>query len=216
MCAKTLYEDELKGMLSPVKFYENPVLTPKHEIRPGQLIEALPLSFATFVEWPRTGLPVHELEKYFISDYPTNVFGYVRGEVKDERGVQMSFPKETEIEVKPGDFAVERIMPFGLSIFRSEFFYRLCKWAPDGENAYLVVGEVKALPALELTHIEDDLTEILYDRGVVLLPEQLEIVRKKLYDFIRERRSKNLVFTAPDTGNQYPLEEIVLSLGPKE
>jgi hypothetical protein len=209
MSNKTLYEEELKERLSNVKFYENPVLTPEHEIIPGNLIEALPWSPATMLIWDNREL---------ITKSPTNIFGYVRGEAKDIFG---EFSGKLPYLFEPvtcGDLVVEKIVPVlhEPGEVKPSFSYKLHNWAPDEANAYLVVGEVGALPADGLNHLYDDLTDSLYDKGVILIPEQLELVRKAIYGFIRERQSKGLVFTAPDTGNQYPLEEIVLSLAQTE
>jgi len=207
MSDKTLYKDELKGMLSPVTFYESPVLTPVHEIKPGHLIEALPGTRATMLR-----LDTKELT----TTSPTGFIGYVRGECKSYFAEYSDDFKAYFAGLSVGDFAIEKIVPLigprgGVP---SSHIYSLRNWAPEGTNAYLVLGEVNALSASKLHHIEDELTECLYGRGVVLLPEQLEVVRMELYRFVRERKGKNIVFNAPD-GAQYPLEEIVLSLGQK-
>ena len=199
-------------MVINVEIYDNAQLTTKP--KPGQILEALPNSpvLATIT----SPTPITEGH--------TGFFGYVCGRLNGD--VHIEKYRLDRIEEfrnpankqhfnffmrKEGATLVERLIPFdeeaGVPI------HELSWWNSRlNEDVYLAIGEI--VDASDYC-VKDELSENLESGSVLLSVESADEVRAALRDFIQERGKKDYVFVAP-TGEEYLLDEILLSLREKE
>lgn len=175
-----------------LKLYERPGLAT--DVKPGQILEALPQTEAT-----QTYLFSEPL-----TEFPTNVFGVVRGILKRDY-------YEDKIQ---GDTLVERVVPFGgkhLDTVNAKN-NALRIWTPEDRGIYFVVGE---LTDIAPTGYKDVFSQNLTRGSVTLSPEQVDIVRDALLQFMSTRARKDYVFQSPE-GNTYSLNDILFSLREKK
>jgi len=167
--------------------YKNPGLVT--DVKPGHVIEALPGSEATSTIW--------RSEPSFNS--PTNVFGYVRGNLR-----------EAYLTHKQGTTLVESIVPFGGRHMSEETFrtQELESWGANNIETYLLIGELKGVEPIDY---DSKFNPVMMDDSVRLSPEQVDIVREQILNFLKERGNKDYVVNTPD-GQSFPLSEIVLTL----
>ncbi len=156
-----------------LEIYKKPKITKR--VKPGQIIEASPGAIATqitFKSKPQT-------------NYPTNVFGYVRGILKYNPMGIVSW------DVKQGSCLIERVFPFDLEEYSKKDYIRndiLQKWKSNDFKIYSVIGELKNHNQL---NYQDRFRRYLLEDSVTLSPEQIDIIGRRLASLISTRKFKS-------------------------
>ena len=176
-----------------LKLYDNPKLT--REVEPGQLIEALPNSYAT-----QTILGDCDSIDYS----PTGVIGYIIGTRKNYETIHY---RDQIVTGGIDGVVVERLTNVGKG-YRGAIG-NLVFWGPDSDytQVYCVIGEIEGTTQ----PVKDELTEILEDGYVLLSEEEKEQIQTEIRDLMRKRLKRDYVFATPD-GQKFRLNEIVLKL----
>ncbi len=176
-------------MTIDVIFYSTPQLV--SEVNAGMVLEALPGSFATALEWG---------SQPSFKD-PTNVFGYVIGSHNNIR------------EVMPIDKIkkVQRILPVNGINFD---VLALSTWHQESHKAYLAIGELAGGQPEWGRAYDNALTYGFKEESLIFLDKELDEVRRNLIDYASKRAQKEYVFKTPG-GEEYSLSQILLNLRPK-
>ncbi|MBT4446347.1 hypothetical protein HOA92_06335 [archaeon] len=171
------------------------------EVKPGQVLEAMPGSLATRVTWGSDPSQKN----------PSGVLGYVRGDLRVMTGT-----------LEQGSTVVSRLLPFGEGYLEQRVFRELDLTCWSFENpVYLAIGElanvehfidVGCVTTDDVDLLDADKISEVMRSGYISLPDiQVDILRDQMLDYVKMQARKDYEFVTP-SGESFSLSQILASL----
>ncbi len=184
-----------------LKLYERAVMSVKEDLKPGQVLEALPGADATLGSLYAPS-PAHRL----IAESPTNVFGYVRGFIQ----------RHAIYNPALGTGIVEMLFHPFAERCTYQWHGLLQYWTAGASNVFLVVGEIARTKGRidarsSGIKVSCGYVELLSGDSVMLNQQEFDALHWQAAAVFAERKRNDYFFVAPK-GRAYSLQEILLSL----
>ena len=175
-------------------FLEQPKLTTYHNIKPGDVIEALPGASITSKDYGPFVPPNQTM------DDPTNVFGCVLGFTRSNTTDRSEDPA----------LLIPRIYP---AIQTNYFPTRKSNllWNGKGNDLLLVIGKISGIPERYPERFEFPICELDFPHCVVLFENELLSFIPELREYIARRENQKYVFK-DSAGVTHSLTDILLQL----